>query len=177
MDEINGFKIVPDARRNRVVDRPESGDSGEILAPLNARVNVQHRELPLSKLRENPLLQVLLQNLNAHKPRWINRNHKLISPNLNFSLKKKLIKKQEQDLSWEWLVTGEEFSDNAKDLAALFVFAFDLEDLQFLQQLFLFSFWYGTTHCFFFLFFLGFLLLVDELRVKVEEDKRKKESR
>ena len=69
MDEINGFKIVPDARRNRVVDRPESGDSGEILAPLNARVNVQHRELPLSKLRENPLLQVLLQNLNAHKPR------------------------------------------------------------------------------------------------------------
>lgn len=56
VNEIDGFQILLDVGRDRVVDRSESGDSGEILAPVNVGVNVQHREFLLHKLRENPLL-------------------------------------------------------------------------------------------------------------------------
>lgn len=38
------------------------------------------------------------------------------------------------------IITREEFSDDAKDLSALFILAFDLENLELLDELFLFGF-------------------------------------
>jgi len=69
MNKIKGFQILLHVGRNRVVDRPETGNSGEILASLDAGVHVEHCEFPLPQLGENPLLEVLLEHLNTDQPR------------------------------------------------------------------------------------------------------------
>ena len=69
MNEIHGFQISLDGGRNCVIDRSESGDSGEILAPLNAGVKVQDRETLVLKPREDLLLQMIFHHIQTHSPR------------------------------------------------------------------------------------------------------------
>lgn len=82
VNKINGFEVLLHVRRNRVVDPPETGDSGKILAPLDAGVHVQHHEFPLPQLRENLILQVLLQNINTHQPRCRTANNTYTTPSV-----------------------------------------------------------------------------------------------
>lgn len=72
--EVDSFEIALDIDRNRLVDRSNGRDPGEVLAPLHGRVQVHHGERPLLQLLVYLLLQVPLQHMTAHEPSWRSPN-------------------------------------------------------------------------------------------------------
>lgn len=56
MNIIHRLKIIPNFDRNRIVNRPESRDSGEVLAFINVGVKVNNGERLVFQLRKNTLL-------------------------------------------------------------------------------------------------------------------------